>query len=430
MKFALDPRFRFDASRSIYKAMLRFIATQYGTPYVIQPLPVDHFQITLQENGAARLAWRPVSDPLEPSAEAEKYLVYTRRENGDFDNGTLVDSQMFLTDPLEKGILYSFKVTAVNDGGESFPSEILSVCRLDDRAHPVLIVNGFDRISGPATLETSAYLGFANFWDQGVPDRYDFNFIGDQYDFLADSPWLDDDAPGHGASRADYETTVIAGNTFDYPYLHGLSIRAAGHSFVSASDEAVMDQQLDLSPYPVLDLILGEEKLTPGPKPLKQPEFRAFPEALQKALTTYCQSGGNLFVSGAYVGTDLFENRRDSTDIDFAENVLKFSFRTDHAVNQGGVHPVNAETPPALPAFTFNTSYRNDIYGAESPDAIEPAGKQAQTILRYDQTNASAAIGFQGNTYQVVVFGFPFETILDQTARDQVMEKILSSMLP
>ncbi|MDO9547972.1 MAG: xanthan lyase, partial [Candidatus Marinimicrobia bacterium] len=38
MKFGNDPRFRFDVSRSIYKAFLRFIATEYQTEYVVQPL--------------------------------------------------------------------------------------------------------------------------------------------------------------------------------------------------------------------------------------------------------------------------------------------------------------------------------------------------------------------------------------------------------
>jgi len=426
MKFGLDPRFRFDASRSIYKAMLRFLATQYDTPYIVEPLPISHFRTRLLADGQVTLDWQATTDPLEPSAKAEKYIVYTRKGDGAFDNGTLVSQNTFTAPAVKPGIIYSYQVSAVNDGGESFPSEILSVCNIEHGKQPVLIINGFDRVSAPATLETAEYLGFANFWDQGVPDRYDFNFIGDQYDFLADSPWLDDDAPGHGASRADYETTIIAGNTFDYPYLHGKSIQAAGHSFVSASNESVMDQEVDLNAYRIVDLILGEEKLTPGPKPIDPQEFRAFPKTMQTALTDYCQAGGDLFISGAYVGTDLFENRVDSADIDFAQEILKFKFRTNHAVNQGGVHPVQQNLSVQLPNFAFNTAYRSDIYGAESPDALEPSDSSATTILRYDQTNASAGVAAYGD-WDVVVFGFPFETIMDQTARDQVMQGILAS---
>ena len=50
--------------------------------------------------------------------------------------------------------------------------------------------------------------------DHGVPDRQDIAFIGSQYEFRRPTPYADDDAAGFGASRADYEKEVIAGNTF------------------------------------------------------------------------------------------------------------------------------------------------------------------------------------------------------------------------
>ena len=43
LKFELDPRFRFDISRSIYKGMLKFLSAQYGFDYVVQPLASDKF---------------------------------------------------------------------------------------------------------------------------------------------------------------------------------------------------------------------------------------------------------------------------------------------------------------------------------------------------------------------------------------------------
>lgn len=46
---------------------------------------------------------------------------------------------------------------------------------------------------------------------------------------------MDDDASGFGDSYGNYETQVIAGNTFDYPAIHGAAILKAGYSFVSVS---------------------------------------------------------------------------------------------------------------------------------------------------------------------------------------------------
>ena len=51
MKFGLDPRFRFDISRSIYKGMLKFLSAQYGFEYVVQPLPPDNFAAQLNSSG-------------------------------------------------------------------------------------------------------------------------------------------------------------------------------------------------------------------------------------------------------------------------------------------------------------------------------------------------------------------------------------------
>ena len=43
------------------------------------------------------LTWQAVTDSLEPTAAAEKYIVYTRIGNGDFDNGIVVDKNSYRT---------------------------------------------------------------------------------------------------------------------------------------------------------------------------------------------------------------------------------------------------------------------------------------------------------------------------------------------
>ncbi|MBN2602434.1 MAG: xanthan lyase [Candidatus Marinimicrobia bacterium] len=426
MKFGNDPRFRFDASRSIYKAYLKFIASTYGTSFVVQPLPVDHFRAILFNKNCVRLQWEPVLDSLETTAVPEKYIVYTRIGDNGFDNGRLVNSNSLTFKYIKPGVIYSFKVTAVNAGGESFPSEVLSVCYVDSLNKPALIVNGFDRIAPPAILNTEEYKGFANFWDQGVPDGFDPGFVGAQYEFRDDSPWLDDDSPGHGASHADYECTIVAGNTHDFVKIHGESFRAAGRSFASASDEAVMDGAIDINNYKIVDLLMGEEKLTDSPKPFLPKQFDVFPRAMQNKLVDYCQSGGNLFISGAYIATDPFIYvQDDSISIKFVENNLKYRWRTNYAVKTGGVWSVDSAFLTFGETFQFNTELNPRIYAAEAPDAIEPADSLATTILRYSENNTSAAVAYSGK-YRVVAFGFPFETILNKADRDKVMQAVLT----
>ncbi|MBN2090349.1 fibronectin type III domain-containing protein [candidate division KSB1 bacterium] len=436
MKYALSPQFRFDISRSIYKGMLKFLATQYQFEYVVQPLPISHFQAFFSDSSEVTLRWQPVLDPLEPTAAPEKYVVYTRIEDGGFDSGTLVDATQWTPTKLKPGVIYSFKVTAVNSGGESFPSEILSVCWKDTSRSPILIINGFDRIAPPEYIDESNFKGFANFLDPGVADQFTFNLTGSQFDFDPNSPYRTNDAPGHGASLANYETRLIAGNTFDFPFIHGSAIRNCGYSFISASDEAFWEGLIDFSDYKIIDLILGEEKTASFPKSnqeysphLKMNEnFKVFPEKLKSQIKAFLENGGNLFLSGAYIGSDLVGNK-DTTqnDIKFAKEVLKIDWQTNHAAVTGKIYSVDSLFIQSKEVFDFNTNYLPDLYAVESPDALDPANG-ARTILRYSENRFSAATAYLGNDYSVIVFGFPFDTIVDEGWRNRVMRAVLRKL--
>ncbi|NQV73841.1 xanthan lyase, partial [bacterium] len=281
MRFGLDPRFRFDVARSVYKSMVYFLGNQYGFEPVIQPLPVSHMKAEWTSAGQIELSWKPVLDPVEDSARPTGYVVYTRENESGYGKGRLVTEPLFVFSKPTAGVVYSFKVTAVNEGGEGFAGEEVSAGRPAGAkaAGEALIISGFDRISAPAAVEFGQFRGFAHFVDEGVPDVRDLSFVGTQYDFNIDSPWADDDSPGHGASYSTYETQVLVGNTFNYPSVHGASILNAGYAFGTVSDEAVMDGSANLSPYSVVDLILGEEKKTVGPG--KRVDFEAIPFSMR-----------------------------------------------------------------------------------------------------------------------------------------------------
>lgn len=423
MKFGLDPRFRFDVSRSIYKGMLKFLSVQYGFDYVVQPLPPINFAAQLSPSGEVELSWEAQIDPLEPTANAEKFMLYTRIDNGGFDNGRIVQSNKIKINDLKPGIIYSYKVTAINNGGESFPSEILSVCWVKNASTPILIVNGFDRISAPATFDSPTFSGFINFEDEGVPDKYDLGFVGSQFNFNPDSKWETDDNPGHGASHSNYEGKIIAGNTFDFPFVHGKAIKENGYSFCSVSNQSVINGDVDLSKYKIVDFIFGEEKKTASPKYKDKIEFEVFPVALREKLSNYLNGGGKIFISGSYLGTDLYSDK-DSSGIHFANDVLKFKLKTGHAVKTGNVYSVNEKFLPKMNSFSFNTAFNDSIYKVEAPDELGPV-KGSEIILRYSENNFSSAVGFKGN-YGVVSFGFPFETILGEKQRTLVMKSVLN----
>lgn len=424
MRYGLDPEFRFTVSRAIYKGMLRFMAQQYHTDYIVQPLPVNHFNIQFVNDNNVELQWTPVNDPLEPTAVPDGYIVYTRVGEADFDNGTLVNAPRFVA-PQQKGVAYSYKITAINKGGESFPSEILSAYKAPQEKGIVMIINGFDRISAPASFVADKRAGFSDRQDFGVPYLYDISHIGSQHEFRREIPWMDDDAAGFGASWANYEKEVIAGNTFDYPALHGQSIAAAGYSYVSASDEAVMDKMLDLTRYKNLDLIMGKEREVEKSRSTGRTDFKTFPVPLQLAIAAYCNQGGHILVSGAHIASDLWDKpHADSTDINFARNVLRYQWRTDQAAITGKVKSVPSPFAQFEGEYQFSNTPNKQIYHVESPDAIEPVGKNGFTVFRYAENNLSAGVAAKGS-YNTCILGFPFETITSSNERHKLMAEIL-----
>jgi hypothetical protein len=423
MQYMQDPRFRFTVARAIYKAMGRFLSVQYAVPFVVQPLPVRSMAAEFTAEGGVRLSWRPTADSLEQSAWPDFYVVYTRMEDGGFDNGMRVEDTSVVIGPFLPGAIMSFRVTAVNSGGESFPSEILAVCRLGEENPTVMIVNGFTRVGGPSSIELSGFAGFADFLDRGVPDGYALNYTGAQYNFSPEARFRSNDAPGHGASYADMEATVIAGNTFDFSFAHGKAIRASGFSFVSASKAAVMDRTVGLGRYAVVDVILGEEREAPSPG-LPGPSTRALPPALQTVLRAYADSGGALLVSGAHFGLDAYTQLPgDSSDTRFLAEVLHCGWVTDHASRTGELIPARGALLPDSLHLAFNVELSAHLYEVESPDAFTPL-EPAAPLLRYRENLMVAGVACSG-PQKSVALGFPFECVLGEEHRATLMIHIL-----
>ncbi|HEX8385339.1 MAG TPA: N-acetylmuramoyl-L-alanine amidase, partial [Rubricoccaceae bacterium] len=291
MRFALDPRFRSDVSRAVYKGVGRFLARQSLATFVVQPLSVTHLSVVNDPAGNVHVRWQPQVDPVEPSARADRYVVYTRRGEGGWDRGRLVDEPEAVLSPTPPGEVLSIRVSAVNAGGESAPSEVLSVGRAGDARPPVLVVAGFDRVAAPEAVESAGAAGFRG--DDGVPDGVELSYSGDQTEFDPARPYVDDDRPGHGASRGDAVGQLVAGNTHDFVAVHGRALLAAGRSFVSASDEAVEEGTVPLADFPTVDLLLGEERTTaaPGWRPVRPPDFEALPSEMRARIEAYLASG-------------------------------------------------------------------------------------------------------------------------------------------
>ena len=138
--------------------------------------------------------------------------------------------------------------------------------------------------------------------------------------------------------------------------------------------------------------------------------FTVFDKALQEALKAYTTKGGNLLISGAFIGSDTSADKDMQS---FTSEILGYKWITDHASRSGGVryHPDPEFSPNAGTTGRFMTSPNPEIYCVESPDGLSPTAKDGKVIMRYADTGISAGIRHNGNGYKTVCLGFPIEAL-------------------
>ncbi|MCM1033847.1 MAG: xanthan lyase [Odoribacter sp.] len=438
MRMGLDPSFRFLVARAVYKGMLWYIAERDNRMYMVQPLPISKFAIRHDSDakGAYLLTWEPTEDPLEPTAEPEWYEVEMRTGSGAFKRVAKVDSPRYQFRGARPGMVYSFRITAGNSGGKSFPSEVLAVGTPKmTQGEEVTVVNGFTRVSGPDWFDNGEQAGFLDEQDHGVPYIRDFSYTGSQYDFDRYAEWANDDLGGFGASRDDYETSTIAGNTMDYVVMHGEAILSAGHPFISESLDAFTSPLRDHRNGGIVDLLLGKQKtiqLVPGMR-----KYGAFNDELQEALRRHTAAGGDIIVSGSYVIGDFIDNAvTDSiAAIDgrqFIAEVLGVEQGANGRIKTGVAESIaDKKIADGKIKMEFATTLNPNFYAIESVDALAPVkGSKTTTLVIYPESGETAGILYKGKGYSAATLGFPFEAINDKKARQELMKYILKTLKP
>lgn len=164
------------------------IANAFGS--TTPPLKPVNFLVRNQGSGGVLVS-------VNPAAGATGYRLYKSQDGTNFDQGTTYPSAQIILNGLSPDSVYYFKLSAVNGNGESSLTEVLAVKPQADRPD-VLIVNGFDRVSG----------------------------------------------------------TV---NTFDFIKRFAPSLVKAGRAFDSCCNECIIDQNISLLDYQIVIWISGEE---------------------------------------------------------------------------------------------------------------------------------------------------------------------------
>lgn len=428
MTYGLDPRFRFTAARSIYKGIVRYLLDSNA---VIQPLPPHSFAIDKRSEKHVFLSWKKTIDSLESSAMPNRYRIYLKQEDMGYSTTFIEVPTDTVTIELPKwDTRYSIKVTAVNDGGESFPTEDLSVCLFENQEKPALLVNGFTRMSAPAWFDNGSLAGFKWWEDEGVTDGADMAFIGYQQNFNRADKWLDDDNAGWGSSGTEWWGRLFHGNSHDFTNIQGKAYENLNISYVSCSKSAFEDT-VDVSRYKLIDILFGEQRYVKNFKQ-ERDSFTVLNTKMNHKLENAISNKIPLILSGAYIGTDMVD-RKDSVSMFFAANKLGYTWRSNIGSKTGYIISTDSGKGIIHGSWFFcGASVIEDfdwpvIYRVEAPDAIEPA-KGAIRLLRYDDYKTSAATYFISSGTPVAVFGFPLETIKNEGQKVLFMKQLLTSM--
>jgi hypothetical protein len=370
-----DPKVRDQLGRSTYEAVLEYFDAWGGltSPTTVASAPKITSAVS-NASGEVTLTWSAGQSGGVHGAAATGYRIYASVDGYGFDGGTLVaggtvSATLTGYDPT---IPYFFKIVAVNAGGESKSSEVLTVLP-SGGPKQVLVVSGFDRFERTQNVRYPFYSPAGN---------------------LVDRVW------------ARYN------NSFDYVVQVADAIHAAssGVHVASASNEAIISGAVNLSDYDAVIWILGEESAATD----------TFNATEQTKVESFLAAGGHLFVTGSEIAWDLDQSNNGRT---FFESSLKGNYVADDA----GTYNVTATAGGIFAGLTFSFDNGAQFYNVDFPDVIAPQAGAAQALTYSGGVGGSAGIQVPGTDGRgsVVTFGFPFETITTAANRAAVMDRVL-----
>jgi len=370
-----EPAFRQLLARAVYQGIVKYQAQRLGMPVHLLPEPPERLAARNSAPGEVTLTWAPppCCDGVVGDA-ATSYKVYHSTNGRGFDNGVVTSETGISISGLHTGSLHFFRVTALNDGGESFPTPVVAV-RTPVTGEPVefLIVDGFDRLDQTATIPQV----------EGWP-LYTFQRM-----------FLD------------------RMNSFDYAVEHGQSLSACSRAFDGAVNEAVEAGDVALTSYRAVDWFTGEDSVADA----------SLSNVERTLLAAYLDGGGKLLISGAEIGYDLVEYGRDPA---FFQNYLRAEYLGDDA---------DTYFFSGVPGGIFaglSGRFDDSTYGAYDvgyPDRLGPRAGSTSALVYAGGTADGAALAYDGDS-GVVYFGFPLEAVTDPSVRAGLVCAAASYLVP
>ena len=403
MRMAHDPTFKFTMARAIYKGVLKYLnIVHQNTDFCVQPLPVKNLSAIVNSyNNEVCLSWMPTDDKLEPTARPTHYIIYTSAGDKGFDNGLLVSAnETSVTLSIEPKVLYRYKVCAINAGGRSMSNQEVCAYLYSPESKNILMVDGFNRIAGPLPIDNDSLRGFRLDIDPGIIDIKSPVYCGYQYLFSKNS-WNT-----IGESGNELEGMILAGNTHDYSTRYAKDIISGGLGVNISSCVSSSLPTLNTTTFHLINLIFGAQK----DDGYSLCNYKTFTPELMSAISIYAASGGNLLLSGAFVGSDM----QTPEERMFTRNVFKYNY--EQSLQLDNVTSIDGMNTSVQIYHNPNESH----YWVRTADILRGTEESFCTML-YKQTDLPSAIAYQGKDRRALSFGFPLECITEESVRQSII---------
>ncbi len=396
-----EPQFRYLAARAFTQGIIRYFSQVDGVEYRLPPEPPTGLRAVNLGAGKVSVRWEPaLKDGADLAGDvATGFRVYQSADGLSWDEGTETTGKA-VTLVLSPGVTRFLRVAAVNEGGESFPSEAVAVRTSIGEKAAALVVSGFSRWDA-----SGAFLERLTQFSLGSPVRAFMTRIND------------------GASVRS----------------HGDGLGSAGVPFDGATADA-FGAGLVSSGYAVIDWVGGRG--TPGGGALEVPE--------RNRLTQHLAAGGHLIFSSsqaaaalavgspedqAFLSDKLCAAPADRLGLTAPDGGQLAMLPADPQLDavgrarlddgtQGtypGVREVEFEYPGDGGRFTAKQSGMRGL-------ALLDGG---QLLGVYEGSNAAAVVGCaKAGAGKVAFVGFPIETVSDAAARRALLAQLLGWLAP
>ncbi len=372
-----DPKVRDAVGLATYQGLQKYFNSVDGgaTGLTFLPDAVSSTKAETNGDGNVTVSWTPPPASITGSSAPTGYMVYTSLNGYGFDGGTFVAggaATSFVMTGLDSanGTHY-FKVAAVNAGGQSLDSVVVAATPLPTpAAAKVLIVNGFDRN------------------DRNTNERYT--------------------VPGGTIDR----NRLRYNNTRDYAVQVGEAVEAFNPALAidTAQNDNVINGDVLLSDYETVIWILGEESSGDD----------TFNVTEQAMVSSFINGGGDIFVTGSEIGWDL-------DNLNNGRSFYNGTLGGDYVSDDAGTYNVTGAAGSVFAGLSFSFDNGTQFYNTDFPDVINPTGGSVAALNYVGGLGGGAGIQKKGSTTgDVVMFGFPFETITSAADRAAVMTAVMN----